>query len=419
MAKRKSKTHASVTVETMPVGKLLPHPRNPRIHPPQGSAEWKALANSLQRVYFDPLVINKANGYLVSGHLRRKVLESMGITEVDVVVIDVDEKEHLALLMGANNQTGEFDYPQVTKILRDIERANKSQMFFTGFDDAEMRDLLKGSFEVVVDDGPGGVPKGGTTPMVLTSKLKAFPKPVHAMTAGEYERLKTSIQGIGIQQPLNIWKKKSGELVIIDGHQRWKAAKELGLPAVPCKMQGGLNEASALLVALAVNGISGNFVQSEVGRHLGAALDKKELNAKELKIAASFDKFKIESRTPPPGVKVTEDKKGFTTDKDGVLQREMRQYVAGKDYQPLVEGGTGYVEFTCMLETANYERLSNTLTAIDKEPTAALMKLVDHYAASHVIAPPKAADAAEVYRLAESADAPAPKPVKGKKRKTK
>jgi ParB-like chromosome segregation protein Spo0J len=102
-------THARLTVRTLELAKLLPHPKNPRQHPEPGSPEWEALKASLQHDYFDPLIWNERNGFLVSGHLRTKVLASMGVTKADCVVVDYDEATHVNRMLAANRHSAIWD----------------------------------------------------------------------------------------------------------------------------------------------------------------------------------------------------------------------------------------------------------------------------------------------------------------------
>jgi hypothetical protein len=92
----------------MNISSLLPHPRNTEIrkHPEPDSAEWRVMVKSLEHDYFDPVVWNERNGFLVSGHLRTKIMVSMGITTLDVVVVDYDESTHIARMLAANKASG-------------------------------------------------------------------------------------------------------------------------------------------------------------------------------------------------------------------------------------------------------------------------------------------------------------------------
>lgn len=99
------------------------HPRNPRKHPEPGSPIWKILERSLEHAYFEPLVWNRRNGCLVSGHFRLKVLTEMGYTHVDVSVVDLDEATHYALMIAANRLLGEWEEAILASLAKDIDEA--------------------------------------------------------------------------------------------------------------------------------------------------------------------------------------------------------------------------------------------------------------------------------------------------------
>ncbi|HRJ09354.1 MAG TPA: hypothetical protein PK490_12270 [Prosthecobacter sp.] len=82
---------AAIETARMSLDELRPHPRNPRKHPEPGSKMWEIMKRSLDRSYFEPLVWNRRNGCLVSGHLRLKVLKEMGYAQADVSVVDLAE----------------------------------------------------------------------------------------------------------------------------------------------------------------------------------------------------------------------------------------------------------------------------------------------------------------------------------------
>lgn len=132
---------AELRVERRKLADLKPHPRNPRVHAERDSAEWDALERSLAHDYFDPLVLNVRNGMLVSGHYRQKVMEVMGVTEVDVVIVDYDETTHLARMMAANRQFGEWDDEAVAELVDEIEAAG-GESWLAGFLEEDWEDVL-------------------------------------------------------------------------------------------------------------------------------------------------------------------------------------------------------------------------------------------------------------------------------------
>lgn len=115
--------HALLRIESRPLADLKPHPENPRKHPKPGSAEWKTLESSLAHDYFDPIVLNQRNGLLVSGHLRTKVLLSLGFTTADVAVVDYDEDTHRARLIAANAQAGKDDADKLDALIASLRTA--------------------------------------------------------------------------------------------------------------------------------------------------------------------------------------------------------------------------------------------------------------------------------------------------------
>lgn len=67
----------------------------------------------------------------------------------------------------------------------------------------------------------------------------------------DYQRLKESIQELGVLTPLRV----SSDMTIVSGHQRWHAAKELGLESVPVEIDEGLKDEDEKLIQL----IAANF----------------------------------------------------------------------------------------------------------------------------------------------------------------
>jgi len=114
---------AAIETARLPIEQIKLHPRNPRKHPEPGSQIWEILKRSLEHAYFEPLVWNRRNGCLVSGHFRLKVLTEMGFTLVDVSVLDIDEATHYALMIAANRLLGEWEEAVLASLAKEIDEA--------------------------------------------------------------------------------------------------------------------------------------------------------------------------------------------------------------------------------------------------------------------------------------------------------
>ena len=69
------------------------------------------------------------------------------------------------------------------------------------------------------------------------------------LPAQEHARLRDSIRDRGVLQPLLI----TADHVLIDGHERWKAIRELGLSRYPIRIIGNLNESERVDLAIRTN----------------------------------------------------------------------------------------------------------------------------------------------------------------------
>jgi len=95
-------------IKRMSTGDLRPADYNPR---EISDEALEGLGKSLDRFgVVEPLVFNKRTKTLVGGHQRLRVLLDRGITEVDVVVVNLDRIEEKALNITLNNPeiTGDF-----------------------------------------------------------------------------------------------------------------------------------------------------------------------------------------------------------------------------------------------------------------------------------------------------------------------
>jgi ParB-like chromosome segregation protein Spo0J len=81
----------------VPINSLKPHPDNPN----EGDIESIAESLSVNGMY-KPIVVNSRNGLIVAGHHTWLAARSLGWPEVGVIEIDVDEDEHMRIMLVDN-----------------------------------------------------------------------------------------------------------------------------------------------------------------------------------------------------------------------------------------------------------------------------------------------------------------------------
>ena len=139
-----------MNIEKKNVKDLLPADYNPRKDLKPGDPEYEKLKRSIEQFgYVEPVIWNEKTGRVVGGHQRLKVLVDMGITEVDVVVVDMDTEKEKALNIALNKISGEWDTEKLALVIADLQGTD-FDVSLTGFDPEELEDLFR-------DDVKGGV----------------------------------------------------------------------------------------------------------------------------------------------------------------------------------------------------------------------------------------------------------------------
>lgn len=96
----------------------------------------------------DPIVVNKTNSRIVSGHQRVKALQALGQNwvhdgDVRFVMVD-DERKEAALNVVLNNPgaQGKWDFPKLKDLVVEIDAGDFDIERFTGFDGKELQELF-------------------------------------------------------------------------------------------------------------------------------------------------------------------------------------------------------------------------------------------------------------------------------------
>lgn len=139
-------------IEKKKVSDLLPAKYNPRKDLQPDDLEYKKLKRSLEQFgYVEPVIWNKVTGNVVGGHQRLKVLIDMGITEIECVVVELDEQKEKALNVALNKISGEWDMNKLAELLTDLD-ASDLDVTLTGFEGAELNKILNADKDAQDDE---------------------------------------------------------------------------------------------------------------------------------------------------------------------------------------------------------------------------------------------------------------------------
>ena len=139
-------------IEKKNTADLLPADYNPRKDLKPGDAEYEKLKRSIEQFgYVEPVIWNQTTGRVVGGHQRLKVLMDMGMTEVDCVVVAMDEDKEKALNIALNKISGDWDKDKLALLIADLQGAD-FDVSLTGFEPAEIDALFKDTLKDGVKD---------------------------------------------------------------------------------------------------------------------------------------------------------------------------------------------------------------------------------------------------------------------------
>ena len=141
-----------MVIEKKNTADLLPADYNPRKDLKPGDAEYEKLKRSIEQFgYVEPVIWNKTTGRVVGGHQRLKVLIDMSITEVECVVVEMDESKEKALNVALNKISGDWDKDKLALLIADLQ-GEDFDVSLTGFEPAEIDALFKDTLKDGVKD---------------------------------------------------------------------------------------------------------------------------------------------------------------------------------------------------------------------------------------------------------------------------
>ena len=137
-----SENKSAMEWRTIPIGDLRPATYNPRKKLKAGDKEYEKIKNSIQEFgYVEPIIVNY-DMTVIGGHQRLTVLKDLGYTEVECVVLHIeDEHKVKALNIALNKITGAWNEQLLADLLVDLQSADFNTDL-TGFEPAEIDQLF-------------------------------------------------------------------------------------------------------------------------------------------------------------------------------------------------------------------------------------------------------------------------------------
>jgi DNA modification methylase len=132
-----------MNIQKIAAERLNPAKYNPRKDLKPTDPEYKKLKRSIETFgYVEPVIWNERSGNIVGGHQRYKILVDSGVTEIDCVVVDLDNDNEKALNIALNKIQGEWDEHKLSEIFMGFDISGFDSEL-TGFDSEEIEALFK------------------------------------------------------------------------------------------------------------------------------------------------------------------------------------------------------------------------------------------------------------------------------------
>ena len=142
-----------MNIQRLKLAELNPAAYNPRKILKPGDAEFEKLKASIESFgYVELIVVNAKNkNTVISGHQRLSVLQYLGQTEAECVVVELSAEKEKALNIAMNKVSGEWDKEKLSLLITDLQGID-FDVSLTGFDAPELDALFKDAQRADVHD---------------------------------------------------------------------------------------------------------------------------------------------------------------------------------------------------------------------------------------------------------------------------
>lgn len=176
--------NSDIQTRRLPIAALKPAKYNPRKNLKPGDPAYEKIRRSLKDFgYVDPIIWNEVTGNIVGGHQRFNVLKAEGATEVDCVVVHLEnENDEKALNLALNKATGDWEPVALAELIQGLQ-LNGYDVDATGFDAAEVDDLFSRVHDKAVRDDNISFDPAAIAPFVQAGDLWVLGR--HRLYCGE------------------------------------------------------------------------------------------------------------------------------------------------------------------------------------------------------------------------------------------
>ena len=137
-----------MVIKKVKISELNKAKYNPRVELKKEDKAYKQIKASIEEFgYISPIIVNKNNMTIISGHQRLNVLIDLGYEEVDCIFVDVNERIEKRMNLALNNIKGYNDTEKLKELFNELE-LSEEEILATGFDIEE----IEGYSEDFIED---------------------------------------------------------------------------------------------------------------------------------------------------------------------------------------------------------------------------------------------------------------------------
>lgn len=130
-------------IKKMQISQIQKADYNPRLELQPGDPAYEKLKNSIKTFGFcEPLIYNRRTSHLIGGHQRLTILKDLGITEAEVVVVELPLEQEKAFNIALNKIQGDWDEGKLALLLDELTKTPEFDVRLSGFECEEISNIL-------------------------------------------------------------------------------------------------------------------------------------------------------------------------------------------------------------------------------------------------------------------------------------